>query len=346
VLRHLGNTESVKSIGVIGLGKMGILHSAIVNSLPNAHVKAICETENLLVKLAKSLLPKTIAFYKDHMKMVENEELDAVFITTPIDTHSSLVIDLARANKDLSLFLEKPLASSGDQAQRACDAARELRGIHMVGFQKRFSPVFQHAKQLLQNNSIGELMFFKASSFSSDVFNEGASWRFGRGKGGVLLDLAPHVLDIVLWLFGEPCSILGVKKPVYSSQVEDYAHAVMSFKTGVKGHVDVCWSVPGYRLPELSIEIYGRNGSITVTDDFVKLQANGTDSTASHAWYKQSFDTSVSYLLAEPEYTKEDETFLRHMSEHTLPESSFYEAAKVNLLIDRINASAENDRPC
>ena len=336
----------MKRIGIIGLGKMGILHSAIMSSFPNVQLGAICEPQSLLVKLAKSLLPKTVSFYKDHTRMVAEEELDAVFITTPIDTHSPLAVDLARANKHLSLFLEKPLASSGDQAQKACSAARELRGIHMVGFQKRFSPVFRHAKQLLEKNSIGELMFFRASSFSSDISNEGASWRFGKGKGGVLLDLAPHVLDLVLWLFGDPYSILGVKKQVYSSEVEDYVHAVMSFKTGLEGHVDACWSVPGYRLPELSIEVYGKNGSLTVTDDFVKLHVDGANTTASRIWHKQSFDTSVSYLLAEPEYTKEDEAFLGHMSEHTLPESNFYEAARVSLLIDRINESAESDRPC
>jgi predicted dehydrogenase len=334
-------------VGVVGLGKMGILHSGILNSLPDARVKAICEKEAFLARAAKALLPKTVTLYNNHVRMVENEDLDAVFITTPIHTHLGIVADLARADRDLSLFSEKPLALSGHEAQEACEAVRNLRGAHMVGFQKRFSPIFQRAKELLDRGSVGELMFFKASSFSSDVLREGASWRSSKGKGGVLLDLAPHVLDILLWLFGEPSYVMGLKKRVHSREVEDYIHAVMSFKSGLTGHVDACWSVTGYRIPELSIEAYGKNGSITVTDDFVRVESpSGIESGKPGVWYKQSLDVSVPFLLADPEYTKEDEAFLRHAHERTLPGPNFFEAAKVNELIERINKSAEDNNPC
>jgi predicted dehydrogenase len=333
--------ESVKNIGILGLGKMGILHSGIVNSLPDARVKAICENQRLLVRLAKPLLPKTIALYTDYVKMMKNEQLDAVFVTTPIATHLPLVVDLARMDRDVSLFVEKPLAASGHQAEKACEVARELRGVHMVGFQKRFSPVFQRAKRLIDAGSLGDLMFFRASSFSSDVLREGASWRFGRGTGGVLLDLAPHLLDLLIWLFGDPSSVLAMKRRVYSTKVDDYIHAVMAFKSGLKGHMDACWSVRGYRLPELWIEVHAREGTITVTDDFVRLEkASGPAET----YFKQSFNTSVSFLLADPEYTMEDEAFMRGMQDHALPESNFFEAARVCAVIDRIIESAEEHR--
>jgi len=336
----------MQNVGVVGLGKMGILHSGILSSLPDARVKAICEREVFLARAARVLLPKTVAIYRDHMKMEEKEDLDAVFITTPIDTHSALVADFARADRDLSLFLEKPLASSSHEAKEACEAVRNSHGAHMVGFQKRFSPIFQLAKELLDGGSVGELMFFKASSFSSDVLREGASWRFSRGGGGVLLDLAPHVLDILLWLFGEPSSVMGVKKHIYSREVDDYVHVVMSFESGLKGHIDACWSVAGYRLPELSIEVHGKDGIITVTDDFVRLDNPSAIESGTRVWYKQSLDTSVSFLLADPEYTKEDEAFLRHAHEQTLPGPNFFEAARVNELIDRITKSAEGGLSC
>jgi len=316
---------------------MGILHSGILNSILDVHVKAICEKERFLTRVARRILPKTVSLYRDHMKMIKNESIDAVFITTPIHTHLEIVVDLARADNTLSLFLEKPLAASGREAQEACKAVSNLKGIHMVGFQKRFSPIFQRAKELLDGNSIGELIFFRANAFSSDVLREGASWRFSKGKGGVLLDLAPHALDLLLWLFGEPSSVMGIKKRVYSREVDDYAHAVISFTSGLNGHLDACWSLAGYRLPEISIEVHGRSGSITVTDDFVRLdKTSGVESGAPRIWYKQSLDTSVSFLLADPEYTREDEAFLRHARERTQLGPSFHEAAKVNELIDRI----------
>jgi predicted dehydrogenase len=333
----------MKNIGIVGLGKMGILHAGIVNSMQDAQVKAICEKDSLLARLAKNFLPKAVTLYDDHLKMLDNEPLDAVFITTPISTHVPIALDLMHANRDLSLFVEKPLASSADQTKLACDAVSKSSGIHMVGFQKRFSPVFQRAKAFIANASVGDLMFFRACSFSSDVLHEGASWRLRSGTGGVLLDLAPHLVDILLWFFGGPDSVSAVKRRLYSGEVDDYFHAVMSFKSGLKGHMDTCWSMRSFRLPELSIEIHGKKGTLTVTDDFVRLETNpenDLESAAVQTYHKQSFDTSVSFLLADPEYTKEDETFLRSEDQPTSPKVDFFEAAKVNAIIDRVIKSA------
>jgi predicted dehydrogenase len=323
---------------------MGVLHGGIVNSLPGTHVKAICEKESLLRELAKNLVPKTTNVYKDHVKMVKNEELDAVFVTTPIESHIKVAEDLVREDPRLSLFVEKPLAASGDQARLACEIAAKMRGIHMVGFQKRFSPVFRHAKELIEKHSIGDLMFFRSYIFSSDVLRRAKSWRYRKGTGGVLLDLAPHLLDMLLWLFGEPQRVSAVGRRLYSSEVDDYVHAIMSFESGLKGYMDACWSVPEYRLPELLVEIHGQGGTIAVTDDFVKLELHGSGGLGSGTAatsYKQSFDTSVPFLLAEPEYTKEDQAFIRCIHERVLPELNFFQAARVNKIIDRIIENSE-----
>jgi len=317
---------------------MGVLHSAIMNTFPDCRLKAICETEGVLLKAAKAVLPKTVAFHKDYLGMLEKEELDAVFVTTPIHTHLSLITDIARNNRDLSIFVEKPLASTYDQAKSACDAIRNLNGLYMVGYQKRFSPIFQRAKELIKKGLIGELLFFRAYVFSSDVLSRGSSWRSRKGTGGVLLDLAPHLLDILLWFFGEPSAIEAATRRIYSDEVDDYVHAAISFGSGMKGSVDACWCLRNYRLPEISIEIYGKNGIMTVSDDFVKLTLN-RESGKSQVFYRQSFDTSVSFLLADPEYTIEDEFFLEAIRKRTKPQTDFFEAAKVNAVIDRITES-------
>ena len=318
---------------------MGILHSGIVNAIPDCQVRAICEREALLVKAAKAFLPKTIAFYKDHLEMLAKEELDAVFVTTPIHTHLPLITDIARSNKNLSIFVEKPLAATYEQAQTACDAINNLSGIYMVGYQKRFSPVFQRAREFMKEGLIGDLLFFRAYAFSSDVLSRGRSWRFRKGTGGVLIDLAPHLLDILLWFFGEPSAIESMRRQIYSNEVDDYVHAVMSFGSGMEGSMDACWCIRNYRLPEISIEVYGEKGIITVSDDFVKL----TESGKSQTFYRQSFDTYVSFLLADPEYTIEDEAFIEAVRKRIKPQMDFSEAAKVNTIIDRINESAQRE---
>ncbi len=330
-------------VGVVGLGKMGILHAGIISSITDASVTAICERERYLVAAAKVLLPKRIAFYKDHLKMVTEEQLDAVYVTTPIGTHVPIVNDLLKSRADLSLFVEKPLAASYEQAKAACEAATRSNGVYMVGFQKRFSPVFREAKQLIEQNSIGPPIFFRSYCFSSDGLREGSAWRFRKNAGGVLLDSAPHLLDILIWFFGDPTTTAAVMKHVCSSEVKDYVHAIMSYDSGLQGHIDACWSIPNFRLPEFLIEVYGRNGILTVTDDYVRVAAGRTSDKmgGGQTHYRQSFETSAPFLLADPDYTMEDVAFLNAVRTQTMPELNFVQSAKVNALIDRI---VESDR--
>jgi predicted dehydrogenase len=330
----------LKKIGIIGLGKMGILHAGIVNQLPNARIQAVCERERLVAGIAKKLLPKGVSFYGDGVEMVSKENLDAVFIATPIASHAPLIIDLADLKPEISLFVEKPLASSAESAKRACEAATKLRGVHMVGFQKRYAPLFREAKRMIDEKSIGDLMFFRAYSYSSDVMREGTSWRFRSETGGVLLDLAPHLLDLLLWLFGEVKSVSAIKRSIYSKSVEDYIHALLTFESGLSGHMDTCWSVRAFRLPQISIEIYGNDGNIVLTDDELRIESDREESKA-QVYYNQSFNTSVPFLLANPEYTAEDQAFVDAIDNRTHPAPDFNEAAKVNLLVDQIQAASE-----
>jgi predicted dehydrogenase len=321
---------------------MGLLHAAIVNSLADGHVTSVCEKDLFLSTAARAVLPKNITVYRDVKKMISEEQPDAVFVTTPIDTHVSIVEDLLNTDTNLNVFVEKPLAVSHEQARIACETVKGSRGVHMVGFQKRFSPVFQKAQELLKE-TVEAPIFFRAYCLSSDVLREGSAWRSKKGSGGVLLDSAPHLLDILIWFFGEPTSAMAVKKQVYSREVEDYVHAILSFESGLRGHVDACWSVSNYRLPEFLLEIHGRNGMLTVTDDFVKFapgkQTGGNG--GGQVYHRQSFHTPVPFLLTDPEYTLEDVAFLDAIRTRTTPETNFVQAAKVNALIDRILENAE-----
>ena len=329
--------QAAMKVGVVGLGKMGLLHAAIINSVPGVTVSAVCEKESFLATAAKALLSKRIVTYNDYQKMLAEQQIDAVFVTTPISTHASIVDDLLR-NKDLSVFVEKPLAASYEQARLLCEAASRSQGVHMVGFQKRFSPVFRKAKELIEQNVLGDQIFFRAYCLSSDVLREAHAWRFRKGSGGVLLDEAPHLLDILIWFFGEPTVVAAIKKPVYSSEVEDYVHAIVSYQSGLQGHIDACWSVSNFRLPEISIEVHGRNGMLTVTDDFVKFAPGkeSSDSGGYQTYYKQSFDTSIPFLLADGDYTMEDVAFLNTVRTRAMSELDFIQAAKVNAFIHRI----------
>ncbi|MGA2790619.1 MAG: Gfo/Idh/MocA family oxidoreductase [Candidatus Bathyarchaeia archaeon] len=328
-------------ISVIGLGKMGLLHAGIVNSLPDARVTSVCEADFFLSTAAKALLPKEISVYRDVDKMILEEDPDTLFVTTPIDAHVPIINESFRVKSNLNMFVEKPLASSYNEAKAACEAASHSSGVNMVGFQRRFSPIFQKASSLLTENAVGEPIFFRSYFLSSDVLREGSGWRSKKRSGGVLLDSAPHLLDTLIWFFGEPASVLAVKKKIYSSSVDDYVHALFSYASGLQGHMDICWSLSSYRLPELLLQIYGKDGIMTVTDDFVKVSSGQQNSRGgSRTYNRQSFQVSTPFLLTDPEYALEDVAFLEAVRTQVSPDSNFVQAAKVNALIDRILANA------
>jgi predicted dehydrogenase len=241
---------------------------------------------------------------------------------------------------DVGIFVEKPLATNYVEAMKVCNTARTSRVIHMVGLQKRYVATFKKAKEILVNGEIGKSLFFRSYSFSSDVFGRGQGWRFKKGSGGVSLDLGSHLLDLIIWYFGEPTRVAGLQKRIYSEEVEDYAHVNIEFESGLVGYADLCWSIRNYRLPEVYVEIHGTNGVLVVNDDYIKVQMDKDGKNlgaGNHFYRKPELQPSVTFLLGDPEFTLEDEEFRTAVQSKTLTEPNFFTAAKINLLMDKIH---------
>ncbi len=329
------------SIGVVGLGKMGILHAGILNALPDTKVVAITEKEGMIRRAAKKLLPN-ISFYDNVAEMVERHDLEAIYVTTPIVSHLSIVDDLSKSGKKVALFIEKPLAGNLKDSKEILAKASSLGSVNMVGFQKRFAPQFQRVKQLLENKALGELFFFKGYSFVSGVFSKGSGWRFAKGQGGSLLDLGSHLIDLVQWYFGEPSSLTASERSMYSEEVEDFSHAAFNFNSGLIGHIDVSWSVAGYRLPETQLEIHGSNGVIVVNDDALRISINkdvpNVNSLGTHNLRKPDFTPGVDFLLGDPEYCLEDKYFIGCIKSGKVPDPGLDAGLKVNKVAESIHS--------
>jgi predicted dehydrogenase len=329
-------------VGIVGLGKMGLLHAGILNALPCCEVTSVAEKEGILVRFAKKLLPG-MKFYPSAEEMLAREnELDAVYVTTPITTHLPIVQDIVTNRKKIGVFVEKPLAGKYDDAKKIADLSEGLGLQTMVGFQKRFSPIFQRGRKMLIEGVIGEVDSFDAYSYVSGVFSDGKGWRFTAGEGGALLDLGPHVVDILLWYFGEPTSVEGNTRSVYSTEVDDFASGRLGFGSGVVGSLNVSWSVEGYRLPEIGIEISGSNGKLHVTDDCLKFELYSGFSgmkAGKYQFRKPEFDAAVDFLIGDPEYCMEDKYFIDCVSGRKTPQPDFLTGLKVNDVIERIHDS-------
>ncbi len=331
-------------IGMIGLGKMGVLHAGIFNALPNAEVRAMCDKDALLIKMGKKVFPD-IGLYTDFKKMIEKEELDAVVITTPIHTHAPITKDLLTNGHSPAIFVEKPLASDFSSASQVSELAQEKGIVTGVGYQKRYASTFREGKRLLEEGILGELLFFKSHSYVSYIFRQSKGWRFEEGSGGALLELGVHLVDLLPWYFGDWISVKTVKRQLYSGKVEDYMHAMIEFDSGLVGSIDISWSIRNYRLHENCIEVHGQNGILTVNEDYIKLQLDepaGIYSQGVTVIYKQAFDDNLPFLLADPEFVKQDQEFVDCVLNGKATSTSFEKTTKTNALMDAMYNGTAN----
>jgi predicted dehydrogenase len=277
--------------------------------------------------------------------LAKEDGLDAVYVTTPISSHLPIIHEIVSSGRKIGVFVEKPLAGNYADARKMVDLSNEVGLLTMVGFQKRFSPIFQEGKKMLEEGVLGELTSFSAYSYVSGVFSEGKGWRFKAGQGGALLDLGSHLVDLLLWYFGEPISVNGNTRSAYSSEVDDFANGRLGFESGLAGSFDVSWSVEGYRLPEIGIEILGKNGKLKVIDDYLKLELFSDTlhmKAGFHHIKKPEFNTNVDFLIGDPEYCFEGKYFVDCLLAQRLPQPDFVAGAKVNKIIERISHDSLN----
>jgi len=297
--------DSLK-VAVIGMGKMGILHTGILNSISDVEVKVLVDNQDAILSFIKAGLP-SVSTYKDYEYAFRHEDIDLVYITTPNSLHTKIA--LACVERGIPFFVEKPLGISVDDCLPLMELLERKRVTNMIGYSKRYVDTFRKGKELIDNGYIGNPIYFKSSMYVSQLFSRGKGWRYKKESsgGGVLNTLATHLVDLLLWYFGNPITMVGNTRSQYSKDVDDFVHAYMIFENGISGYMDASWSVRNYRLPEIKIEVEGDNGMLVMTDDFLKIYTDDTSSWKTS--YKQDFFKGVEFDLGGPEYTLEN----RHM---------------------------------
>jgi predicted dehydrogenase len=195
--------------------------------------------------------------------MIETERLDLVIICTPHPNHLVPTIESLKAGANV--LVEKPLASSLADCDEMIRAAKELNKKLGVVSQRRFYQPVQRVKKAIEDGKIGKpilgtvnmLGWRDENYYRSDPWR--GSWKFE--GGGVMVNQAPHQLDVLLWFMGEIDEVFGVWANLNHSyiEVEDTALAIIRFKNGGLGNIIVSNSQkPGIYG---KIQIHGSNGA-------------------------------------------------------------------------------------
>ena len=327
------NGNSVR-VGIVGLGKMGLLHACILKVLPNVHLVALCDKGSLIRKVSGKIFPN--AFVTDDVTKLARQNLDVVYVTTPIPSHFFIIRTIYSANIANNVFSEKTLASDYEFSQQLSELAQSSQGVNMVGFMKRFGVTFRKTRTLLDEGVLGDILSFDSYAFSSDFAGVAEGRPVSGARGGVLGDLGSHVIDLALWYFGD-LNVGSAELFPAGRTSEDSVTFDVKGSDGLTGQFDVSWCKKDFRMPEFGFTIRGTKGIISVNDDQVRLELGEKES---HSWFRHDLADNVGFLVGGPEYYREDAYFVECVMRHNVAEPSFRTASKVDFLIDQIKSEA------
>jgi predicted dehydrogenase len=326
-------SDRILKVGVVGMGKMGLLHCGILNVLPGVELAGVCEPAKFTRRMLKKILRK-VPVVRD-VSELSGLNLDALFITTPTRTHYAVATTVLQQDIARNLFVEKPLSNSYNESIFLRNLI-DNKGVGMVGYVRRFMVTFMKAKEILDQGIIGQPISFSINMYSSDFFDVHDSF-VSTARGGVLKDLGCYPIDLIHWYFGEFSVDSASTEALTGPGAIDSVHFKVKGKEGYPcGEVSVSWCVEGYRMPEVQFSIIGSKGRLEVNDDYVRLEVNGESS----LFYRLSLGDKTGFMLGSPEYYREDACFLKAVEQKLIGEPSFDSAAKVELVIEEIEKKA------
>lgn len=194
------------------------------------------------------------------------DEVDAVYIATPVYLHAAQTMASALAGKHV--LVEKPMALTADECAEMTDACR-THGVTLgVAYYRRFYPKVRAMQDLIAAGDLGEPQFVRAFTGGRYRINRGeqGSWRTipEQGGGGPLQDIGSHRIDLMLALFGPIRRVKAeIGNATLDAPVEDHAHLLFEFANGMKGALHCTWNL-GVGRDEW--EVYGTEGGASTRD--------------------------------------------------------------------------------
>jgi predicted dehydrogenase len=316
---------------IIGLGKMGLSHAAIVGAHPEVSLVAVCDTSTLVLDAFKKF--SQTKTYTDYQKMIDEERLDFVMIATPTRFHYPMV--KYALEKGLHVFCEKPFSLNTMQGRELIDLANSKWLVNQVGYHNNFIGTFKELKRLIAANILGEIVHFTGEAYGPVVTKEkGGTWRSSPTEGGgCLYDYASHVLNLIQTILGNPEKIQGtLLKSIYSKNVEDAVYSLLQLHSGVTGVLSVNWSDETYRKMSTTLTIQGKKGKIIcdATELKIYLREPSVSENLDKGWtirYITDFPVPVNFYLRGEEYSAQIDCFVDCIKNKKQPEVNTFEHA-------------------
>ncbi len=269
-------------LGIIGVGQQGGFYTALLTGkqvnpqgMPMGDIKfdqlevgAFCDNDPKKVEKLKELFPN-IPVYEDYIEMLDSKNVDAVVTTVPHYLHP--VIGVEAMKRDIHVLLEKPAGVYTKQVEEVIAMANSKPNLTFgVFFNQRMNPLYRKLKEIIDSGEIGEIRrtnWIITNWYRPQAYYNMSSWRatWGGEGGGVLVNQAPHQIDLLQWMCGMPTKVYskcryGFRRDIV---VEDEVTAMLEYENGATGVFVTCTHD---LLGTDRLEILGDKGKIVVND--------------------------------------------------------------------------------
>jgi len=330
--------------GIIGLGKMGISHAAIVGAHPAVDLVAVCDTSSLVLDAFKKYTQ--VNTYSEYAKMIDKESLDFVVVATPTKFHYPMV--KYALEKNIHVFCEKPFSLTAKEGEELVNIAKQRSLINQVGYHNHFIGTFRELGRLLKANVVGDIVHFTGEAYGPVVTKEkGGTWRSKPEEGGgCMFDFASHVINLIQEVIARPVKINGaLLKSVYSKGVEDAVYSLLTLENKISGVLLVNWSDETYRKMSTSLIIEGKKGKIICDATEIKIylkEANQKEG-LEKGWtmkYITDFALPVNYHLRGEEYSAQIDYFVdnilnKRQGTYNTFEQGFYTDKVIEMILEK-----------
>lgn len=342
------STDKIKW-GVIGCG--GIADRRTIPGMLSAKNATLVSVMDQNILLAKAVGEKyNAACVCEDVTELLKQDIDAVYIATPVFCHKEQAMLAMRAGKHV--LIEKPVGLTVEEAKELRNVAVE-EGVKLgVALMMRFHTHHQEVKKLLSEGILGDLVSIR-TQFSCWYPEMEGSWRQKKalGGGGALIDLGVHCIDLLQYITGlKACGVMALcDTQTFDYEVDDSVSLVMKMDNGAHAYVDANFNIPD-NAAQSRLEIYGTKGSIIADGTLGQEEMGSTKvSLVEEAGYDamQNRENINSYFLAPASgnmYTKEIEAFSAAIQENTEPSVNIEAGIFVQEIVEAAYKSSETGK--
>ena len=372
------------NIGMVGYKFMGKAHSNAYQRLgmffdgaAKVNLKAICGRDEEWVK-ASAAKYGWEGYETSWKKLIERDDIDIIDINAPSDTHHDIAI--AAAGNGKHIFCEKPLALNLAHAREMYDCVRKNNVKHQIGFNYRFAPAVQLAKQMIDSGKLGTIRHVRAYYLQDYIIDPEFPlvWRLQKDVcgSGSLGDLGAHFIDLSRFLVGDIKTVMGMSKtfiterpivermtgltatatadaPRGKVEVDDGTVFVTEFENGALGVFEATRFAQGHKN-DLFIEINGDKGSIKyVFERMNELQYFNAEDDSGLQGFRliQASEGGHPYMYAwwpvghvigyEQTFVHEMYEFTEAIANDTATSPDFYDGVKCSQIIEAVELSSQ-----